>query len=73
MTADEVKGALAQRGVPDVQVRKDYNDGMYRITLELEHNGRTQSWSRLCFTDAADKQLDEIAEDFKQWRDEVTL
>lgn len=46
MTEIEIKGALADRGLTDAEVRLDYAGESFRISVVREHNGYRVSHSK---------------------------
>lgn len=71
MTADEIKSALADRGMTDAIVRTDYAGETFRVSVEREHNGRHVSHSKRIDDNPTSGELDALAHAFKQWWDEV--
>lgn len=71
MTPEEIKSALADRGLTDAIVRLDYAAESYRVTVEREHNSRNVSHSKRIDNKPTQGELDAFAHAFKQWWDEV--
>lgn len=71
MTADEIRAALADRGLTDASVRLDYAGESFRISVERQHNDRHVSHSKRIDLNPTQGELDALAHAFKQWWDEV--
>lgn len=71
MTEIEIKGALADRGLTDAEVRLDYAGESFRISVVREHNGYRVSHSKRIDSNPTQGELDALAHAFNQWWDEV--
>jgi len=70
VTADEIKSALADRGLTDATVRLDYAGESFRVSVERDYNERTVTHSKRIDNTPTTGELDAIAHAFKQWWDE---
>lgn len=71
MTEIEIKGALADRGLTDAEVRLDYAGESFRVSVERTHNETRVSHSKRIDNNPTQGELDALAHAFKQWWDEV--
>jgi hypothetical protein len=77
MTAEEIKQALADRGMTDAEVRLDYAGESFRVSVarnlnQGDYNARRVSHSKRVDNNPTTGELDALAHAFKQWWNEVT-
>lgn len=69
--AIETVTILRKAAGADVQLDRSDNDGFLWVRVNREHDGRPVSFSKRVDLDHTESDAQKIAEDIKQWWDEV--